>query len=174
MSDREPRAVSESLQTMRDLVEALQGPVGELRDLALDVHARLRPGAPQLLQANRDAPRSFWYISSANYHEGIPVSDTLTLKVEDGRWIEIDKYSGPNLNTPVWRFDYWFPHDEWRRQRTTVKVFHEDSIASFPLDISEALYRIDNGRCDSLVGEPYEDQEEHIQGFMDQLRLFQQ
>ena len=172
MSNPERRQIPESIQEMYDLVEALQQPLSELKDLALQVHTKLRPTAPQLLDANRTIPGSFWYIKSMNSYLGEPASDTLTLNIGSGSYIEINKHSGPNLNLPVWQFDYTYPYDEERKLRTTVKLFHDDSRSYFPLDISETLYRYDNGRCDGFIGEPYKDQDEHIAKFKDQLFLF--
>ena len=174
MTNPERRQPNESMRAMYDLVEALQVPLSELKDLALEVHSRLRPIAPRLVDAAINQPGSFWHISSMNFFKGEPVSDTLTINIGDGSYIEIDKHSGPNLNQPVWRLDYTFPYDFDRKQLTTVKVFHEDSEGLFSLDISEALYRYEDGTFDGFIGEPYQDQDEHIQRFMDQLAPFRQ
>ena len=172
MTTPERRQPSESMQAMYDLVEALQQPLAELKDLALEIHSHLRPLAPRLINADKRKPGSFWYISSMNYHNGEPASDTLTMNIGNGSYIEMDKHSGPNLNLPIWRLDYTYPYDDDRKLVTTIKVFHEDSKAYFPLDISEALYRYDNGTCDGFIGAPYEDQDRHIQKFKDQLTAF--
>lgn len=162
----------DTLDEMRARVEALQTPLGQLVDLATHVRRTFRPQAPHLRNAASDA--EMFYIASDNRYGGKPMSDTLTIRIDEGEHIDIEEYNGPSVNQPVLRIDHWLPYEPTEEgqpqlQRTRIQKFGEVSTGSFQLDIQVSTY-VDHGRFHSgFVGEPYQNQEPHIGALEDRL-----
>jgi hypothetical protein len=155
-----------TLEEMQQRVEALQPVLSQFVDLGLFVHDFTRPNAPQRLDAlDISTYPTAWYVSSMNYNKGKPVSDDLCIELSSEEHIDIDKYNGPNLQMPVWTFSNWFPYDEDHVQRTRIKQFHEQSRATFPLDVEVGIYT-NEGKFVGFLDYDYENQESHIDVFM--------
>jgi hypothetical protein len=154
-----------SFHDMRARLEALQAPLAQLVDLGQYVYRSIRPTAPHITDTEPSDP--VWYTASMNTHNGLPISDTLTLGFGENEHITIERYNGENKLQPVWRIDHHVTYDETRIQRTRVKVFGEASGAIFPYDIDTSLYA--GNIHDSFLGYGYVDQEPHMEKLEDQL-----
>lgn len=154
-----------SLDEASQRLEALQAPLGQLVDLGLYLHRSIRPTAQQMFDAWRT--EDHWYVVSSNTHNGLPVSDTLTLKLGPDEHIDINQYNGASPTRPIWRFDHWVPYGVNRLKLTSVRVFHEQSGATFPLDIETSVFNAGNSIQLGFLGDDYRNQQDHIDSMLD-------
>lgn len=157
----------ESLEVVRQRLADLQTPLSRLMDLGLHVHRTFRPDAQHPLHAPADA--DIFAVSSMNRYGGLPVSDTLTLRLGTGEHISIERYNGPTLIQPIWRIDHWAPHDEGRQRRIRIQQFREESGAHYPFDIEVGVYSDGGKKFDEFIGYAYQNHEPHISEVEDKL-----
>jgi hypothetical protein len=164
-SSEKQQRLDNKMQAIMEAAESLQPALAELAVATIDVYETLRPSALPKSKVNPQKAGVYWFEQSTETYDGKLVENTLFCNIGDAGQLVIRRYSGSDLDEPIWTFIHAFAYNDRIEQHTVVKRYGDHADVLYPLEIQEVLVDAFTQEPNGSATNQFEDHQQYIDTF---------